>query len=96
MKADQAALRDLDRRWDEAYDIALTGVGWVAKRLDNGRALVASGPDELLLRQGRGPRSSALPGEAGVTAARQHHPVGLPTPAWIEQAHGHISHHACR
>ncbi len=34
-------------RWGEAYDLAVTRAGWVAKRLDNGRALVASGPDEL-------------------------------------------------
>lgn len=47
MKADQAALRDLDHHWGEAYDIALTRAGWVAKRLDNGRALVASAPDGL-------------------------------------------------
>jgi hypothetical protein len=47
MKADQAALHDLDHHWGEAYDLALTRVGWVAKRLDNGRALVASGPEEL-------------------------------------------------
>jgi hypothetical protein len=47
MKADQAALHDLDHHWGEAYDLALTRAGWVAKRLDNGRALVASGPEEL-------------------------------------------------
>ena len=47
MKADQAALHDLDHHWGEAYDIALTRAGWVAKRLDNGRALVASGPGGL-------------------------------------------------
>jgi hypothetical protein len=47
MKADQAALHDLDHHWGEAYDLALTGAGWVAKRLDNGRALVANGPDGL-------------------------------------------------
>jgi hypothetical protein len=47
MKADQVALHDLDHHWGQAYDIALTGAGWVAKRLDNGRALVASGPEGL-------------------------------------------------
>lgn len=34
MNADQAALRDLDHHWGEAYDIALTPADWVAKRLD--------------------------------------------------------------
>jgi hypothetical protein len=47
MKADPGALHDLDHHWGEAYDIAVTRAGWVAKRLDNGRALVASGPDGL-------------------------------------------------
>jgi hypothetical protein len=45
--ADQAALHDLDYHWGEAYDIAVTRAGWVAKRLDNCRALVADGPDSL-------------------------------------------------
>ena len=42
-----AALDDLSQRWGEAYDIAVTRAGWVAKRLDNGRALVAATPAEL-------------------------------------------------
>jgi len=41
------ALDNLSWQWGEAYDIAVTRAGWVAKRLDNGRALVAAGPDEL-------------------------------------------------
>ena len=47
MTADRAALHDLDQHWGEAYSIAVTSSGWVAKRLDNGRALVASGPGGL-------------------------------------------------
>jgi hypothetical protein len=47
MMADQAALHDLDHHWGDGYDIAVTSSGWVAKRLDNGRALVASGPGGL-------------------------------------------------
>jgi hypothetical protein len=47
MKADRAALNDLDHHWGDVYDLAVTRAGWVAKRLDNGRALVASGPDGL-------------------------------------------------
>jgi hypothetical protein len=47
MKADRAALNDFDHHWGEAYDLAVTRAGWVAKRLDNGRALVASGPEGL-------------------------------------------------
>ena len=41
------ALDHLSRRWGEACDIAVTRAGWVAKRLDNGRALVAASPEEL-------------------------------------------------
>ena len=46
-KARDAALDDLDRAWGEAYDLAVTGVGWIAKRLDNARALTAASPGEL-------------------------------------------------
>jgi hypothetical protein len=46
-RARAAALNDLDGRWGEAYDLAVTGDGWVARRLDNGRSLVASCPAEL-------------------------------------------------
>jgi hypothetical protein len=46
-KARVAALNDLDFRWGELYDLAVTRAGWVAKRLDNGRALVAGSPAEL-------------------------------------------------
>ena len=41
------ALDDLSWHWGQAYDLAVTRSGWVAKRLDNGRALVASDPDGL-------------------------------------------------
>jgi hypothetical protein len=47
MKTDRAALNDLDYHWGEVFDLAVTRAGWVAKRLDNGHALVASGPDGL-------------------------------------------------
>lgn len=47
MWARHSALDDLDYHWGEAYDLAVTRVGWVAQRLDNGRSLVAVGPDEL-------------------------------------------------
>jgi hypothetical protein len=43
----QAELDELDRRWGQDYDLAVTAAGWVAKRLDNGRALVAANPGEL-------------------------------------------------
>jgi len=43
----QRALDDLGRQWGEAYDLAVTRTGWVAKRLDNNRALVADGPEGL-------------------------------------------------
>ena len=46
-KARQAALNDLDWHWGESYDLAVTRAGWVAKRLDNNRALVAGSPEEL-------------------------------------------------
>ena len=46
-KARAAALDDLDRHWGQAYDLAVTRDGWVAKRLDNGRSLAAASPGEL-------------------------------------------------
>jgi hypothetical protein len=46
-RARAAALDDLDWHWGEAYDLAVTKAGWVAKRLDNGRSLVAGSPAEL-------------------------------------------------
>jgi hypothetical protein len=46
-KARAAALNDLDWHWGGAYDLAVTRAGWVAKRLDNNRALVAGSPEEL-------------------------------------------------
>jgi hypothetical protein len=45
--ARDAALHDLDSCYGEAYDLAITRAGWVAKRLDNNRALVAGSPEEL-------------------------------------------------
>jgi hypothetical protein len=41
------ALDVLDFHWGAAYDLAVTRAGWVAKRLDNGRPLVAASPGEL-------------------------------------------------
>jgi hypothetical protein len=43
----QAELDKLDQLWGEDYDLAVTAAGWVAKRLDNGRALVAANPGKL-------------------------------------------------
>lgn len=43
----QRQINLLDYHWGEAYDLAVTRSGWVAKRLDNNRALVASSPEEL-------------------------------------------------
>ncbi len=43
----QWALEDLSWHWGEAYDLAVNRAGWVAKRLDNNRALVAESPDGL-------------------------------------------------
>jgi hypothetical protein len=45
--AQDAALADLDARYGQAYDLAVTRAGWVAKRLDDNRALVAGSPEEL-------------------------------------------------
>jgi hypothetical protein len=43
----RTALDDLDWHWGEVYDLAVTRAGWVAKRLDNNRALVADSPEGL-------------------------------------------------
>ena len=43
----RTALEELSWHSGGAYDLAVTSSGWVAKRLDNGRALVASGPGGL-------------------------------------------------
>ena len=40
--AQDAPLADLDARYGQAYDLAVTRAGWVAKRLDDNRALVAA------------------------------------------------------
>ncbi|MGO9780720.1 MAG: hypothetical protein ACLPQY_13280 [Streptosporangiaceae bacterium] len=45
--ARDAALRDLDSRYGEAYYLAITRAGWIAKRLDDNRALVADSPEGL-------------------------------------------------
>jgi hypothetical protein len=42
-----AGLNWLDAQWGEEYDLAVTTAGWVAKRLDNGNALVADSPGKL-------------------------------------------------
>jgi hypothetical protein len=46
-RAQRAALDDLDLDWGDAYDLAVTPPGWVAKRLDNQHTLTAHSPDEL-------------------------------------------------
>lgn len=43
----RTALDDFSWHWGEAYDLTVTRYGWVAKRLDNNRALLAGGPDGL-------------------------------------------------
>ena len=43
----QAGLNWLDAQWGGDYDLAVTAAGWVAKRLDNGNALVADSPWKL-------------------------------------------------
>jgi hypothetical protein len=45
--ARDAALRDLDTCYGEAYDLAVTRAGWIAKRLDSNRAMVAVSPEKL-------------------------------------------------
>lgn len=45
--ARNAELDDLDTRWGDLYDLAVTRDGWVAKRLDNNRPLLAGTPAEL-------------------------------------------------
>jgi hypothetical protein len=53
-----AALDDLSQQWGEAYDIAVTRAGWIAKRLDNGRASAGRGERpwfEVVNRDGGNP-----------------------------------------
>lgn len=45
--ARNAALDNLDTYWGQLYDLAVTADGWVAKRLDNKRSLVAGNAAEL-------------------------------------------------
>jgi hypothetical protein len=45
--ARNAELGDLDTLWGDLYDLAVTRDGWVAKRLDNNRPLLAGTPAEL-------------------------------------------------
>lgn len=47
MTTTAAALDDLDWHWPDPYDLAVTRAGWVTKRLDNDRALVADSPAGL-------------------------------------------------
>jgi hypothetical protein len=42
-----AGLNWLDSQWGQEYDLAVTAARWVAKRLDNGHALVADSPGKL-------------------------------------------------
>lgn len=44
---DAMALDVLDFHWGQAYDLAVAHAGWIARRLDNGRALVAPSPGVL-------------------------------------------------
>lgn len=44
------ALDQLDFDWGEVYELAITRAGWVAKRTDNLRALVAATPSELRVK----------------------------------------------
>jgi hypothetical protein len=64
----QAGLNWLDAQWGEDYDLAVTAAGWVAKRLDNGNALVADSPGKLHViiaaDQGKAPIACALFGSA--------------------------------
>ena len=68
-KARAAALNDLDWHWGEAYDLAVTRAGWVAKRLDNNRALVAGSPEEL--------RALILADYTAEPVARDHRPDAI-------------------
>ena len=62
----QAGLNWLDSQWGGVYDLAVTAAGWVAKRLDNGNALVADSPRKLhtliAADQGVAPVACALSG----------------------------------
>ena len=69
MKAARAAaLRDLDSRYGEAYNLAVTRAGWVAERLHDNRALVADSPEEL--RRKIEADAGASPGRAHVAINR--------------------------
>jgi hypothetical protein len=64
----QAGLNWLDSQWGEVYDLAVTAAGWVAKRLDNGNALLADDPRKLHMLiaadQGAAPVACVLSGSA--------------------------------
>lgn len=47
MTATGDALADLQWNWEGAYQIAGSADRWVARRVDDGRLLVASNPEEL-------------------------------------------------
>jgi hypothetical protein len=64
----QAGLNWLDSQWGEVYDLAVTAAGWVAKRLDNGNALLADDPRKLHMLiaadEGTAPVACVLSGSA--------------------------------
>ena len=57
------ALRDLDSRCGEAYDLAVSRAGWIAKRLDNDRSLVANSPEKLRQKIEADVWASPIPGK---------------------------------
>jgi hypothetical protein len=61
----QADLDELDEHWGEDYDLAVTAAGWVAKRLDNGRALVAANPGKLHMLIAADSGDSRVRGDCG-------------------------------
>ena len=64
----QAELDELDEHWGEDYDLAVTSAGWVAKRLDNGRALVAANPGKLRTLIAADSAASRAKGDCGQAA----------------------------
>jgi hypothetical protein len=60
----QATVRRGPRsRYGEAYDLAVTRAGWIAKRLDNDRALVADSPEKLRQKIEADVWASPIPGK---------------------------------
>ena len=64
----RAELDELDEHWGEDYDLAVTSAGWVAKRLDNGRALVAANPGKLQTLIAADSEASPAKGDGGEAA----------------------------